>query len=85
MCFPLSLSLSSCAQVRYLYLDLFPACSPVERVTPSKMLLWHPCLASVAIPGPIYLIVISVCLFVCLSLCLYVHYTYEQDRILSFL
>ena len=53
--------------MRYLYLDLFPACSPVERVTPLKTLLWHPRLASVAIPKPYFPHCDIVCLFVCLS------------------
>ena len=66
-CSLLSLPPSWCAQVRYLYLDPFPACSPVERVTPLKTLLWHPRLASFAIPKPYFPHCDIVCLFVCLS------------------
>ena len=53
--------------MRYLYLDPFPACSPVEIVTPLKTLLWHPRLASVEIPKPYFPHCDIVCLFVCLS------------------
>ena len=46
-----------------------PACSPDDRVTTSKTLLWHPRLASVAIPGPISRILeYCVPLYVCLIL-----------------
>ena len=57
--------------------------SPDDRVTPSKTLLWHPRLASVAIPGPISRLasvaipgpisrIVGYCvpLYVCLILCL---------------
>ena len=41
-----------------------PACRPGVRVTPYKTLLWHPCLASIAISVPISPIVDPLCLFV---------------------
>ena len=59
-----------------------PACIPDERVMPFKTLLWDPRLASVAIPSPSSLIVISVCIFVCLSMS---NILMERTEIPSFL